>query len=305
MNLRLSSATSILCLGLAGAADAAALEIAATIPDLAALAKAVGGERVKVTTLAPPNQDPHYVDPRPSLMLPLSRADLLLVNGLELEVGWLPPLLVNARNPKVQLGAAGYLDTSLFVNRLQVPTGRIDRAMGDVHPGGNPHFLHDPRQARKVAAAIADRLSRLDREGAEVYAKNLQTLDAELAALINREAARFRALPPEKRRVTTYHQSLTYLTDWLGLEEVATIEPRPGIPPTPSHVAEVLKAMRATGTRVIVQEDFYQRGPAETLAKLTKGELVIISGGTHFDKGQSYVARMKEIAEKLHHALTR
>ncbi len=136
--------TAVLALPLISEGVAAAeIKIVATLPDLAALAAEVGGERVAVTALARPTEDPHYVDPKPSLLLPLSRADLVILNGLELEVGWLPPLLVNARNGAIQPGGPGYLDASTLVaTKLQVPAGRIDRAQGDIHPGGNPHFTH-------------------------------------------------------------------------------------------------------------------------------------------------------------------
>ncbi len=281
----------------------AKVKVCASLPTLAAIAQAVGGDLVEVTALAPPNQDPHYVDARPSLLVPLSRADLLVVNGLELEVGWLPPLVQNSRNPNIQVGTTGYLEVSGFVDRLQIPTVKIDRSMGDVHPGGNPHFGFDPRAAKKIAAAISDRLTGLDRENAAQYISQTQKFIAAMDALMADVKQRFEAISATQRRVVVYHQSMIYLLDWLQIEQVATIEPRPGIPPTPGQVAEVLKTMRATGTKVILQEEFYQRGPSETLARLAKSRLVVIPGGARFREGQSYEAHLKEITEALYAAL--
>lgn len=295
-----------LCVGVLVPATAAAdLSVVATLPDLAALARAIGGDDVEVTALAPPNQDPHYVDPRPNLILPLNRADLLVVNGLELEVGWLPPLQVAARNGDIQTGGPGYFDASTAVRRLDVPTGKIDRAMGDVHPGGNPHFLYDPRQARRVAAALATHMARLDPGNAAAYTRRAAAFDARLAALADREAARFAALPAAKRRVVTYHASLTYLFDWLDVEAVQTVEPRPGIPPTPAHTAQVLSTMKTRDVRRVVQESFYPRKTSETLARLVDGAVVVLPGSARFDEGEGYVAHIDDITERLYDALAK
>lgn len=302
--MRASRWTLTLLIASAPGVAHADLSVVATLPDLAALARAVGGEDVEVTALAAPNQDPHYVDGRPSFLVPLSRADLLLVNGLDLEVGWLPPLLTNARNGDIQPGAPGYLDASRFVRRLAVPTRKIDRSMGDIHPGGNPHFLFDPRAARGVAEAIAERMAKLDPENAEAYQQRQKALDAELATIAARWHEKFRELPESKRKVVVYHQSFVYLWDWLGIEQVATVEPKPGIPPNPGHVARVLETMRTTRARVIAQEDYYQQGPSKTLARLAKAKMVVIPGGSHFEKGESYAEHVDEIARGLHAALS-
>lgn len=279
----------------------ATLEVVATMPDLAAIAKEIGGEHVRVTALALPNQDPHYVDPRPSLILPINRADLLLLNGLELEVGWLPPLLVAARNGRVQVGAPGYFDASSLVERMGV-VANVDRAMGDVHPGGNPHFLYDPRAARKVVAGLATRMAELDPKRADVYRANAKAFDQKLADVIDEQRKRFAALSPAQRRVVTYHESMTYLFDWLDLEKVISVEPRPGIPPTPAHTARVLQAMKSGKISVLVQENFYPRKTSNTLARLVGGQLVVISGGTRFEEGQSYLEHIRKVADTLFEA---
>lgn len=284
---------------------AAKMKVVATLPDLGAVAQAVGGDLVEITTLAPPNQDPHYVDPRPSLILPLSKADLLIINGLQLEQSWLQPLLSASRNAELQPGGQGLLDASTFVQRLQVPQGAIDRAMGDIHPGGNPHYSHDPRQMARVALAIADRMSRLDPEHAAQYAAQGKQLAAALEAYAAEARTRFAALPAAKRRVITYHRSLVYLTDWLQLEDMIQIEPRPGIPPNPGHVAKVLQTMKGAGVKVILQEEFYPRKSSDTLARLVKGQVVMLPGGTQIAKGQTYLARIKATTEAIYAALSR
>ncbi len=287
------------------AAAYAKLNVVTTLPDLAAIAKAVGGADVGVTALAPHDADPHYVDARPNLMLPLSRADLVIANGLQLEQGWLPPLIRGSRNPKILIGSRGYLDASFFVQRLQVPTNRATRAAGDVHPGGNPHFTHDPRAAARIGRAIADRLALLEPAKAAAYKGRAKAFEAEMGKLATTWRARFAKLPAARRKVVSYHRSLAYLFDWLQLSEVITVEPRPGIPPNPGHTARVLSTMRAAGAKVIVQESFYPRTTSKTLARLAKGSLVVIPGGANFAAGQTFAARVGKTAAALHAALQR
>jgi zinc/manganese transport system substrate-binding protein len=304
MNVRSMLIGAVLALGLAPPA-LAKMNVVATLPDLAAIAKEVGGDRVDVTALAEPSQDPHFVDARPSLILPLNKAKLLVVNGLELEVGWLPPLLVSARNPDIQTGGSGYFDASMYVERQEVPGAKLDRAEGDIHPGGNPHFVFDARAGKRIALALADRMGKLDPEGAATYTANANALAAKLDAFAQSEAARFRALPAEKRKVVPYHKSMTYLLDWLGLEAPIHVEPRPGIQPDPAHVAEVLKTMKAQGIHVVLQEEFYPRSTSETLTRLAGGQLVVIPGGTRFNDGQGYLDHLKDVTGKLYDALSR
>lgn len=279
----------------------AELQVVATLPDLAAIAREIGGAHVSVTALAPPSQDPHYVDPRPNLILPLNRADLLVINGLELEVGWLPPLQVAARNGRIQPGGDGWFDASSVVRRLGVPQGKVDRAMGDIHPGGNPHFLLDPRAARQVVAALTNRMVKLDPKRTEAYRANAAAFDQQLAAFAEAQRQRFAALPADQRRVVAYHASLIYLFDWLALDEAITVEPRPGIAPTPAHVARVLSLMKKQGIRVVVQEAYYPKKTSETLARLAGGRVVVLPGGT--PDGQTYLTHLRGIADALYAAL--
>jgi zinc/manganese transport system substrate-binding protein len=281
----------------------AKVKVTATLPDLAAIAMAVGGDEVEVTSLASPKIDPHYVDPRPSLVIQLARADLLILNGLELEASWLDPLLTQSRNARIQSGAPGYLDASTLVELMQVPGRRIDRSMGDLHPGGNPHFTFDPRRGASIAVGVGERLAAIDPSKAETYRTRANAYAGKLLALASEQAARFRALPDDKRRVVAYHRSLAYLEDWLGLEEVITVEPKPGIPPDPGHVARVLKTMKAKSVNVIVQESYYPANTSRTLAKLTKGHLVVLDGGTELAKGDTYEARVRRLADSLFGAI--
>lgn len=283
----------------------AKVKVAATLPSLAAIAAEVGGPHVEVRALASPHQDPHAVDPRPSLVVELARADLLLVNGLSLEAPWLDPIVLQSRNARIAKGSAGYFDASTVVDRFGVPSGPVDRSMGDIHPGGNPHFLFDPRQGARVVEAIAQRLAALDEKNAAQYAERGAALAARLRAYAEEERARFARLPAEKRKVVSYHESLVYLYDWLGLERVATVEPRPGIPPDPGHVARVLKTMKAAKATVVVQEAYYPTSTSSTLARLAGGTLVSLEGGTRFQDGQRYLDHLKHNTEALHAALSR
>jgi zinc/manganese transport system substrate-binding protein len=273
------------------------LKVVATVPDLAAIAHDVGGSHVSVIAMALPTQDPHFVDAKPSLALHVSRADLLIAVGMDLEVGWLPTLQVGARNAKVQVGARGFLDCGALVRPLDVPTTKLDRASGDIHPQGNPHYLYDPRQAALVAAGIAARMAELDPSNAADYQKNLKTF---LAALESARAGWEKQLAPLRGQpVVTYHKSLVYLADWLGFEVIATLEPKPGIPPTSKHVAVVLSAGRKKGVKLLLQEQFYPDSTSKLLAKKLPAQLVMLPGGTDFKAGQSYLQHMDGLVAQL------
>jgi len=292
---------------LVGTAPAhAGLQIVATLPDLGAIAKAVGGDLVDVKVLATPTEDPHFVDPRPSYLVMLSRADLVVFNGLELEVGWLPPLLVNARNPRITVGMSGHLDASTLVTRkLQIPGGKIDRSMGDVHPGGNPHFGYGPQQMSDIARGIAARMGQLDGKNAAAYTANAEAFVKELGALEAAQRARFAALTPGQRKIVSYHDSLVYLLAWLGLEQVATIEDRPGIKPSPGHVAAVLKIIKGQAIKVILQEEFHPDGTSETLARLGGAKVVKLPGGSRATTGAGYLDYLGTAAQRIYDVVAR
>lgn len=282
---------------LAASEARADLTIVATVSDLAAIARDIGGAHAKVTTLALPTQDPHFVDARPHLALELSRADLLLVVGLDLETGWLPTLQTGARNGKVQTGGAGFLDCSTLIDVLDVPEQKVDRSMGDVHPGGNPHYLYDPRAGAKVARGIAAKMSELDPSNAALYAANADALLAKLSTTRAKIEADLAGLRGAK--LIAQHKTLSYLASWLGFSVIEYIEPRPGIPPSPSHVARVLTTAKAQGVRAILVEAYYPETTAKLVADRAGVPLVKLPGGADFRAGDTYAAGIERLAAAL------
>jgi zinc/manganese transport system substrate-binding protein len=288
---------------LAGARAQAAVIVVTTTPDLASITRQVGGGTVEVKSLALPTQDPHFVDARPNLALLLNKADLLVVQGLDLEVGWLPVLQAGARNPKILTGEGGYLDASSFVNVLEAPAGQVSRAQGDIHPGGNPHYLEDPRNGARVARGIAGRLGKIDPANAAAYEQRAGELERDANALAARMSARAAALDAAKRKVVVYHRSWIYFETWLGLNEVGAVEPKPGIPPDPAHVAQLLVLMRTQGVRGILSEEFYPQTTTKLLAEKSGAELLLLSGGA--GEGERYLDHIQQIADKTLNALSK
>lgn len=282
----------------------AKVRVVATLPTLAAIAREVGGQDVDVTSLAYPTQDAHFVDARPHLVLQLNKADMLIVNGSNLEIGWLPVLLTGARNSQIQAGGRGYLDASTLVPLKEIPHGQVDRSKGDIHPGGNPHYLTDPRNGGKVAVGIARKLGEIDPANRSAYLRRAQALDQKAAALADRERKRFLAIPAERRHVVTYHQSWVYFLDWLGLEEIGTIEPKPGIPPDPPHVSRLLSHMRKVHADAILQEAYYSSRIGKLLSEKAGVPLVVLPGGADFERGQTYQAYLEALTGKVYAAIS-
>ena len=280
------------------------VNVVVTLPDLCALTIEVGGADVAVSCIARHSENPHYVDPRPSLLVPLSRADLLVRNGLDLESGWLDPLLVNARNAKIQVGRPGHFVAAAHITPLEVPT-KLDRAQGDIHPGGNPHFNFDPRRMSEVVVALGARLGRIDPDHAAGYARRAGALAKALQAFASAQTARYRALPAEKRLLVSYHRSFAYLFDWLQLKAVEHVEPIPGVSPSPGHVVKVMKRMKQTGARLLVQESFYPRKTSQQLSSLVSGALLVIPAATATDHKETYLQHMRHVADELYDALAR
>lgn len=279
----------------------AELRVVTSTPDLAAIASAVGGSRVKVKALALPTQDPHWVDARPNLALELSKADLLLAVGAELEIGWLPTLQVGSRNGKVQKGARGYLECAELVDLLDRPTAKVDRSMGDVHPTGNPHYMLDPRQVEKVAVGVARRMAELDPEGKGAYLEQATHFVSDLRAARAKWEERLKA--SRGRQIIAFHRSLVYLADWLGLVVVDEVEARPGVPPNPSHVAEVISRAKQRSVRAVVQESYYPTNTSQLIAQKIGAKLVQLPGGSNFQSGQSYLAFMNQVVNALERSL--
>ncbi|HEX3319588.1 MAG TPA: metal ABC transporter substrate-binding protein [Terriglobales bacterium] len=248
------------------------LSVVTSTTDMAALAQEVGGDNVSVESIARGYQDPHFVEAKPSFLLRLRQADLLIVVGLQLEIGWLPPLITQSGNPKVQAGAAGYLDASQFAEILDVPTGPVTRAMGDVHPLGNPHYWLDPANGRRIAKGIASKFAEMDPPNASYYQQRFQDFDKRLSAAEQKWDA---AMKPFKgRKVVTYHNSLPNFAHHFGLNVIGYVEPRPGIPPTPSHTIELIGQMKRENCKIIMVEPYFDRKTPDSIARETGGAVV-------------------------------
>jgi len=275
----------------------ARLSVVATTPDLAALAKAIGGEGVDVKALAKPTEDPHFVDAKPSHIVTLNRADVLIEGGAELELGWLPPLLESARNGKIASGAPGRIVASQGIKMLEVPVA-FDRSKGDVHALGNPHFLIDPLNAKIVAADIAEHLSKVQPQSAEAFKANLQrfntTIDAKLAEWQKQLA------PYHGAKIVTYHKDFVYMAERFGIEVAETLEPKPGIAPSPSHLAQVISTMRAEKVRVVLVQPYQNRKTAETVARQTDAIVLDVSQQPGAIKGtDTYLDLMDHLVRTL------
>jgi zinc/manganese transport system substrate-binding protein len=278
----------------------AKMRVVTTIETLAALARAVGGNRVDVSSLSHGYEDPHFVQAKPSLVVTLNRADVVAYVGLELEIGWLPPLIQQSRNPKIQQGQAGNIDCSEGIRAEDVPSVAPDklRALGDIHPLGNPHYWIPPKNALGVARLLSARLARLDPAGAAEYHAHLAEFEAQLAA----KGAEWqkRAMPLRGVKVVSYHKSWSYVAGWLGLEEVGYIEPKPGVPPSTQHTAQLIELMHRSGVKLVLEESFYPRNLAQLVANKSGARLSVLPSDvgaeprirTYFDLVDAVLAQL-------------
>jgi zinc/manganese transport system substrate-binding protein len=297
-----SLAAAALLLAPAGAGAAPALKVVTTTEGLGALVREVGGERVEVANLSRGTQDPHFVDANPTLAVKLRDADLLVDMGLDLEVGWLPPLVNQSRNPDIQPTGSRRLTAAQAVQVMDQPTGPVDRSQGDLHPAGNPHFLTDPRQVSRIAEAIAQKLAALDPAGAAGYQARLGAFQKRLAS----DAARWSAqlAPFRGQKIFTKHRTLTYFADWSGLLVDGYLEPKPGIEPPPSHLAELVQIARADKVRAIVVETYYDARSAAVVSKLSGARVAMIPGDVGASRtASSYEAWMDEMVKAIAEAL--
>ena len=268
----LGVASSLLMCGVARAQGK--LNVMTTTEDLASIAKEVGGERIAVEAIARGYQDPHFVEAKPSFILKLQKADLLIVIGLELEIGWLPPLVQQSRNGKIQPGGEGYLDASQGVQKLEIPTGQITRAMGDVHPLGNPHYWMDPENGKRIAKEMVDAFDRL-RPGDRAY------FDQRLADFTSRlDAAEKRWMatmaPYKGTKVVTYHRSFPNFAERFGLEIIGYVEPRPGIPPTPQHTLDLINEMKRQMVKVVLVEPYFDLKTPTAIGRETGARVLVM-----------------------------
>jgi zinc/manganese transport system substrate-binding protein len=279
----------------------AKLNVVATLPDFGSLAREIGGDKVDVTVLAKATEDPHFVDARPSFVVQLRTADALIEGGAELEIGWLPPLLQNARNPKLEAGKPGRVVASQGVRLMNVPTN-VTRAAGDVHALGNPHFMTDPIIAKAVAQHIARSFSALDSANAGFYDANYKKFEATINAKLQEWGAVM--LPFQGQHVVAYHDSWPYFAHRFGLNIDIFLEPKPGIPPSPSHLVEVIAQMKAQKIKAIIVEPFHDRKIAEKVASATGAKVVEVS---QFPAGlpgtDSYVKLIDTLVSRMAAAL--
>ena len=285
-----------------GPLQAAPLSIVATTPELGAIASTVAGADAKVTVLAKPTEDPHFVDARPNHIVTLNRADALIEGGAELEVGWLPPLVDGARNPRIAPGAPGRIVASEGIGMLDIPSS-LDRSKGEIHGAGNPHFMMDPVNARTVAGHVADSLCRIDAAGCPRYRANATAFQG---AIDDRMKTWSASLAPfAGSSLVTYHATWRYFCQRFSLQCGTYLEPKPGIPPSPPHLAEVIQKMTASGMKVILIEPYQPRRVAETVASHTEASIVNVAQfpgglpGTDSDYLALMDANVKAIASAL------
>ncbi len=252
---------------------AAELRVVGTLPDFAAIATELGGERVKAESLIKGTQDPHFVDAKPSLILKANRADLLILIGMGLEDGWLPVLLTQSRNADIQQGKLGYLDASTFIEPKDV-VANPDRSMGDIHGAGNPHYYTSPMELLRLAAGIHERLVQLDPDGKSLY-------DERWAAFQNKykkkeKEWKEKLAPLRGAPVVVYHESWVYMLEWMGLHKAGALEPIPGIPPSPSHVSKLLGKVKSQHVRFVFQEIYHPRNLSDVFAKKAGAKLLVL-----------------------------
>lgn len=250
------------------------LNVVATITDFGALAQEIGGDKVKVTSIAKGTEDSHFVDARPSFVRVLNQADVLIEGGAELEVGWLPPLLNGARNAKILGEAPGHIVLGRHLQLLEVPSGPIDRSMGDIHPFGNPHFWLDPENDKIIAGVLAEAFAKLDPPDAAYFEANLKRFAAELEAKL---AGWTKAMAPFRgTKVVSYHKSFDYFFKRFGLELAGTIESKPGIEPSPSYVNGLIQRLRDGGVKLVIIEPYRPRKTPEYVAEKLQAHLLIL-----------------------------
>lgn len=280
----------------------AQLRVVTSTTDLYDIAKEVGGERITATHIGAGYQDPHFIEAKPSFVLELRRADVWAFVGLDLEIGWMPLLLDGARNPKIRSGGSGYLDVSRAIPVLDRARGNVDRSQGDVHPLGNPHYWLDPENGRRIAHLFREKFSELDPKNAAYYAQREQAFGARLGKA-EREWAPLLAVIKGKP-VVAWHTSWRYFAEYNGMQIVGFMEPKPGVPPSPSHLFALIQTMKRTGAKVIVMEPFYDRKTADLVARQTGAQVLILPPSVGGVKGiDDYVQLMTYDLTRLANAL--
>ncbi len=337
MNAKLITASVLFALAASVGQARDKLDIVTTTTNLEAMAKAVGGDHVSVATIATGQEDPHFIAAKPSNMIKAKNADLWIRVGLELEIGYESLILEGSRNPKIHVGAPGHLDASEGIAPLEVPAEKVTRTMGDVHPLGNPHYWLDPYNGRIMARNICRRLRQLDPGHAGDYDRNLAAFllkldqamfgarlvdavggeklwsmqsDGTLDGFLKGQTAPLggwlaNLKPFEHAKIVTYHRSWVYLTERFHLDDVAELEPKPGIPPGPAHILEVIDTMKSSAARVILMEPFYNRADADAVAGKVGAKVVVVATAVNGQKeATDYIAMMDNVVARLGRALS-
>jgi len=250
------------------------LNVITTTEDLASIGREVGGDRITIESIAKGYQDPHYVEAKPSFILKLQRADLLVVVGRELEIGWLPPLVQQSRNSRIQPGAEGYLDASLTAQILEIPSGTITRAMGDVHPFGNPHYWTDPENGKRIARGISEKLAQFRPNDRAYFDQRLGDFTSRLDAAEKRWLAMM--APYKGTKVVTYHNSFPNFAERFGLNVIGFIEPRPGIPPTPQHTLDLINEMKRQNVKLVLVEPYFDLKTPMSIGRETGAQVLVM-----------------------------
>ena len=242
----------------------AAVNVFACEPEWAALAQELGGDKVTVTSATTAMQDPHRIEARPSLIARIRNADLLICSGSELEVGWLPLLFTQGGNDRIQPGSPGYIEASQYVVRIEIPKV-VDRSLGDIHPAGNPHIHLDPRNIAKVGEVITSRLSEIDSRNADTYRARAEDFNKRWQQAMDKW--RQQAQPLKGMPIVVYHKDMSYFINWAGMREAGSLEPKPGIPPTPTHLAELVEQMKRNPAKAVVYSPYNNPGAAQFLSQ--------------------------------------
>jgi len=250
------------------------LNIVTTLPDFKSIAQYIGGDKITVESLSNGYNDPHFVDPKPSYIIKLQKADLLIENGLELESSWIDQLAKSSRNPNITHGGNGYLFAGNGVKVLEIPTGKVDRSMGDIHPSGNPHYTLDPLNGKIIAKNIADKLSALDTDNASYYAANLAKFNAEMDA--DTVSWQAKLTPYKGTKIVTYHNTWKYFTDRFGFVVVDHVEPKAGVPPTADHLTNLIATIKREKIKLIIVDTYYDRSIPDRVAKETGAKVLVL-----------------------------
>lgn len=285
-------------LAAATSAARAQLKVVTSTSDLFHIAEQVGGNRISGKHISEGYQDPHFVEAKPSFVLDLRKADVWAFVGLDLEIGWMSLLLNGARNPKINPGAPGYVDVSKAIPVIDVPSGNVDRSQGDVHPLGNPHYWLDPANGKRIARLFRDRFTELDPAGAATYTANLGRFEAALDQAAAEWAGARAGL--KGKPIVAWHTSWRYFAEYTGVNIVGFMEPKPGVPPSPSHLAGLIMTMKRTGAKVIIMEPYYDRKTADFVAAKAGATVLVLPPSVGGMKGtDDYIGMMRHNIQAL------